>query len=517
MDKQTSQFDPQYVDEQIAQMRRQAESSTPGGSLIEDLYALHDEDLQIGDRVWARLSRMADMVPGQQTRSITSRGENLLNIAEYQEPFTNRKGRKIMEKNTSSWGMHPPMPIAESKKRRPPVWRVVSIGLIAAVALITIVSFTVFSGVLRPAPQTTNNTSAITGSQNHPQQQSQQQQSQQQKVIIGGKQACSLNAGEKVSTNGAPWSADVNWSAQGQLAVTTYNGVKVYSTKDCKATAFSQPQIQQAYHPAWSFDGSKLLVSDAGDKSDYVLDSNGKIITTAKDHILGGGVWSSDGKKIIFSWSEGDQMALTDSAEMPKTFKVSIKAVDFTNGNKVTTISQLPDNYNVQSLLPGGKLALLAHVDKATWNKDKAKIAVWDINAGKLMTSDVVLPDLTQGYDYQLSPDGSLIALDQEGKIDIYTTADGKLLTSFENKVTGKGEHTLAWSPDGKYLAESANTIKIFDITAKKLATTFGQVDAQHWITALVWSPDGTGIATSSMVLSNDQPSDLTVNVWALS
>ncbi len=514
MDKHPSQFDPQYIDEQIAQMRQQAESSTSGASLIDDLYDLHDEDLQIRDRVWARLSSMADAAREQQTRPGAGRGEDPLNIAEYREHIISRKESKIMEENTRSWGMNPPTPITESKKRRSSVWRTVSIGLIAAVALITIVSFTVFSGVLRPAPQTANHTSTITGSQNHPQQQS---QPQQPKVISAGKQVCSLNAGGKVSTNGAPWSADVNWSSQGQLAVTTYNNVKVYSTKDCKATAFSQPQIQQAFRPIWSPDGSNLLVSDGGDSNDYLLDRNGKIVTTLKGNFLGNGAWSSDGKKIMFSQGEGDQKPATDSLDMIKTFKVSIKAVDFTNGNKVTTVAQLPDNYNVQSFSPDGRLALLEHVDKAARDKNNNKIAVWDINAGKLMTSDVVLPDLTQGYDAQLSPDGSLIALDLEGKIDIYTTANGKLLTSFENKVTGEGVHTLAWSPDGKYLAESANTIKIFDMTAKKLAATFGQVDAQHWITTLVWSPDGTGIATSSMVLSNDQPSDLTVNVWALS
>ncbi|WP_236065117.1 WD40 repeat domain-containing protein [Reticulibacter mediterranei] len=180
-------------------------------------------------------------------------------------------------------------------------------------------------------------------------------------------------------------------------------------------------------------------------------------------------------------------------------------------------MSQLPDNYSVVNFSSDGKLALIQHIDKTTRDKNNTDLAVWDINAGKLLTGHAVLPDITQGYDYQLSPDGSLIALDQEGKIDIYTTANGKLLTSFENKVAGEGVHTLAWSPDGKYLAESADTIKIFDMTAKKLATTFGKVNNSQWITTLVWSPDGSAIASSSMTKSDDQPSDLMVNVWQLS
>jgi WD40 repeat protein len=245
---------------------------------------------------------------------------------------------------------------------------------------------------------------------------------------------------------------------------------------------------------------------------DYVLDRNGKIITKLKDHIIGDGIWSSDSKKIIFT-PHDDSTPTTQSAETLKnrTFKEIIKAIDITDGNKATTLSQLPDNYSVVSFSPDGKLALLQHINKERMSKD---LAVWDINAGKLLGGNATLPEAT--FDMQLSPDGSLVALDQEGKIDIYTTANGKLLTSFENKVTGEGVHTLAWSPDGKYLAESADTIKIFDITAKKLATTFGKVDAKHWITTLVWSPDGAGIASSSMTLDDGQPSDLMVNVWQL-
>jgi WD40 repeat protein len=243
---------------------------------------------------------------------------------------------------------------------------------------------------------------------------------------------------------------------------------------------------------------------------DYVLDSNGKIITKLKDHFVGDAIWSSDSKKLIFT-PHDDSTPTTAQTLKNKTFKESIKAVDISDGNKVTTLSQLPDNYSVVSFSPDGKLALLQHINKERMSKD---LAVWDINAGKLLGGNATLPEAT--FDMQLSPDGSLVALDQEGKIDIYTTANGKLLTSFENKVTGEGVHTLAWSPDGKYLAESADTIKIFDITAKKLATTFGKVDAKHWITTLVWSPDGAGIASSSMTLDDGQPSDLMVNVWQL-
>ena len=504
MDKPTSQFDPQFVDEQIAQIRQQAGNSTPGATLIDDLYNLHDEDLQIRDRVWARLNRMADVAREQQTGSSMRRGENLPNIAEYQETSITSKESKAMEENTSSWRIKPLAPLGASKKRLSPLQRGVGIGLIAAVALITIVSFTVFSGVLRSAPQTANNTSTIADAQN------QQQQPQLQKVISSGKQVCSLNAGEKVSLNGAPWSADLSWSAQGQLIVGTYSGFKEYSTKNCTPTAFSQPEVMQVVGPLWSPDGSKLLVGNAN--SIYVLDRNGKVLTKLNGNLMDSPRWSSDSNQIIFIQGDGSQSSqpVPFTSQLMK-IRVSIKAVDVNHGNKVTTLTQLPKGYSVVDWSSDVKTIVVRSMKNDRMTMD---LATWDTDKGKLV-SNTSLPE--PAFGQELSPDGSMLALDSEGKIEIYATDTWKLLASFENKVSGQGVHTLAWSPDGKYLAESTNVIKIYDVNAKKIAATFGGVDTQHWITTLVWSPDGTGLATSTMVLSDDQPSDLTVNVWALS
>jgi hypothetical protein len=356
MDKPTPQFDPQFVDEQIAQMRQQAGISTPGAILIDDLYDLHSEDLQIRDRVWARLNRMADVAREQQTGSGTRRGENQPNVAEYQETIISRKESKAREENTSSWGMKPLASLGAAKKRRSPVLRGVGIGLIAAVALITIVSFTIFSGLLRPASQTTSNISTIIGAHN------QQQQPQSQQVISSGKQVCSLNAGSKVSLNGAPWSADLNWSAQGRLVVGTYSSFKAYSTKNCSPIASFQPAIQQQpVGPLWSPDGSKLLVANPEDpNSTYVLDRNGKILTKLQGNYIGSGRWSADSTKIIFTQGAGSQSPhpVPFSSQLAK-IKVSIKAVDVNHGNKVTTLTQLPEGYSVVDWSSDGKTVVV--------------------------------------------------------------------------------------------------------------------------------------------------------------
>jgi hypothetical protein len=465
---------------------------------------------------------MADVVREQQIGSSMRRGENVPNIAEYQETIISGKERKIMEENTNSWGMNPLTPLGAAKKRRSPVQRGVGIGLIAAVALITIVSFTVFSGVLRPAAQTTNNQKTSVGAQNQQQQlqmqdaQDQQNQPALQNAINSGKQVCSLNAGSKVSINGAPWSAGLNWSAQGQLVVGTYSSFKAYSAKNCSTIASFQPAIQQQPVGAlWSPDGSKLLVTDPQDSNfTYVLDRNGKILTKLKGNFIGSGSWSSDSTKIIFPLNDADShpqaIAAGYSDSQLQKFRISIKAIDFNNG-KVTTLTQLPEGYGSAAWSSDVKTVVVQRLknDRSTMD-----LATWDVDKGKLV-SNASLSEPSLSLGQLLSPDGSMFALDSEDKIEIYSTATWKLLASFEDKKSLGA--TLAWSPNGNYLAEISQSVKIYNVAAKKLATTFGQVDAQHTITDLAWSPDGTGLATSTMVLSDDQPSDLTVNVWALS
>ncbi|GHO97668.1 hypothetical protein KSF_077160 [Reticulibacter mediterranei] len=490
-------FTPDTIDEridQLASLRSQAWTS-PDAQVVQRLSILCEEDQRSTERIWQQL---------RQHVNVSNEGES--DVVDRETTSVRKERRNIMEENHSSWEMHPLTPI----KKRPSPMRLVGIGLIAAVVIITIVSFTVFSGALRSASQTATNRSTLTGSQNHPQQQTQQQQ----KVISSGKQVCSLNAGEKVSTNGAPWSADLDWSVQGHLVVGTYSSFKAYSAKDCSPITSFQPAIQQQpIAPLWSPDGKKLLLADPGDlNSTYVLDSNGKIVTKLKGDLINTGRWSSDSAKIVFSVDDTQNYPTNNvpSGPQPQTFKMDIKAVDVGSG-KITTLTQLPQGYTPIAWSSDVKTVVVRHL---TSDKETMDLATWNSNQGKLV-SHTTLP--APQFDQQLSPDGSLLALDSEDKIEIYSTNNWSLLASFANNVAGMGLHKLAWSPDGKYLAGSANAIKIYDMTSRKLATTFGQVDDQRTITTLAWSPDGTGIATSSMVQSNDQPSDLTINVWALS
>src|SRR5262249_502015 len=86
------------------------------------------------------------------------------------------------------------------------------------------------------------------------------------------------------------------------------------------------------------------------------------------------------------------------------------------------------------------------------------------------------------------------------------TTAVGQLSASFKDTDTWANIiGGLAWSPNGKYLAESASDIHIWDVQAQQIVATFGRVDKSHFIPTLAWSLNSSKLAstTNSAVLGN--------------
>jgi WD40 repeat protein len=74
----------------------------------------------------------------------------------------------------------------------------------------------------------------------------------------------------------------------------------------------------------------------------------------------------------------------------------------------------------------------------------------------------------------------------------------------------------LAWSPDGKYLAESGSDMHIWNVKTRHIVATFGKVDKIHWIATLAWSPDSTMLVSSTNVIQKNDAQN-TVHVWKLS
>ncbi|MBV9229647.1 MAG: PD40 domain-containing protein [Chloroflexi bacterium] len=460
--------------------------------LIQHLYTVSQEYARENehslDRIWSRMAQSLEhsvFLPAQWKQP----EEKQIDIEE----------REAMQDNNISWGIASPTYISQPKKRRS-FLRGLGISLVAAVAIITIVSFTLFSGVLRSAaPRAGNGSSTITGSAG------QQQQPVQQKAISNGKLVCSVGFDVRPLPPFDYTTIQVGWSAQGKIAALTDDNFMIFSAKDCSAKNTKPTRV---YEANWSPDGKKLVTASSSNDALDVLDSNGNSIVNIPFTQLGtifvGQVsWSSDGTKLIFVSQESNHQS-------------SIKSVDAANGGNVKALMKVDGNEGlsgVTGLSPDGKYALLTQFNTSTKQKEHS---IWDVNAGKKV-SDLPSDNGKGGFSAAVfSPDGSLFAQGGNGKIQIYSTADGKLQSSFEDHDAG-GPDDLAWSPDGKYLAASATSINIYDVNAKKIVTTFGQVGAHHAISHLAWAPDGNGLVSSTNLVPDDGHSQTLVNVWALS
>jgi len=396
-----------------------------------------------------------------------------------------RKERKAMQSHPSLRAIN--RPPSSQPKQRHSRRGVVSISLLVAVALITIVSFTIFSNVLRPAVLTTGK-GTITGALG------QQQHVQQQKTISNGSLVCSVGIDNPL-IGVVPREVPVDWSAQGEIAAASTSNVTMFSAKDC-STKISKP-LPESYIEKWSPDGNKLVLPNLSSHALNVLDSNGNSIANIPFTALGTGlfgpvIWSSDSTKLIF---------VADHASKGPE---SIKSIDVPTGSNEKTLMTLPANSGVILLSPDGS--------KSFMSVKKKLLSIWDVNSGKKVS------DIPSGgiFADAFSPDGSLLALDDGSQMQIYATATGKVVTSLGNNGSSARGIQLAWSPDGRYLAQSERAISIYDVKAGKAVATFGQIDEKHRIDALAWAPDSTGLVSSTSLIGQKDASQVSVNVWKL-
>ena len=506
-------FSPDGIDEQIAQHQPARSEPTPGDRLVHDLQQLALSEQQLDshslEHVWQQVQAKRMLAP---TSTQGNRHEqHVLSQAKRPEmKIIGIKEKQAMEDNFADGSMNSAASLPQTKKRRS-LARIVGSVLVAAVALIMILSFTVFSGILRTAPVATGKKpSTITGAPGKGSSTTTSSPSQQQIAISHGTSVCSFRTDPNfVPNNSEPsnviWNPYISWSSQGEVAVTDFASVRAYSAQNCASAALSQSSIHPASGASWSPDGKKLLVGNPGDNSADVLDSQGNIITRFSNvDMSAGNVWSPDSTKITLA-AIGSQQQLN-----------LVQSIDLSNGNNVTTLLTLPYNSFIRQISYDGKIALVEKAAPGGKSKPLTP-SIWDITSGQKISD---LPSTLSNSLATFSPDGSLWAVSVPGALQIYTTANGHLLTSIADTSSANTVQTLAWSPNGTYLAESTNAIKIYNIAAKKLVTTFGAVDAQHRVVNLAWAPDNTGIASTTMELTaNGVPANnhTIVNVWKLS
>jgi WD40 repeat protein len=121
---------------------------------------------------------------------------------------------------------------------------------------------------------------------------------------------------------------------------------------------------------------------------------------------------------------------------------------------------------------------------------------LWRVSDGTLLRS--INAHTTAVYSVALSPDASLVISGGgvENQLKIWRTADGALVRSVDGSSWGPFEGTsgmvsVAFSPDGRYVAGSALEVWKVDGTAVRVGPSAGEVDARTHVT---FTPDSARV-----------------------
>ncbi|GHO53147.1 WD40 repeat domain-containing protein [Ktedonobacter robiniae] len=308
---------------------------------------------------------------------------------------------------------------------------------------------------------------------------------------------------------GSAYQSWLDWATDDQLAASygnlaNYGNLEVVDGATCTQKLHLDDQGTQDTNARWSPDHTRLLTKLADSLPKIVDASTGKVMVAYVPtfSVKGSGgygntmvtpwdsVWSPDGTQII---------SLVD-------YPVGHWIIQVWSASTGKVVSSTP---LTQSRQPLGYVSLSPHGTYFAIDTGR-DIAIWNIQAKKVVSHLPISVDNQHFLSDAWSADESMLALGifNGNNFSAWSVSDGKQIASFADKNIG----SLAWSPDGKYLAESNTMIHLWDVRTQKVVATFGD---NQWIANLAWSQEGSKIA-SSAVKQGDLTKN-TVSIWKLS
>ena len=336
---------------------------------------------------------------------------------------------------------------------------------------------------------------------------------------------CSVSYGKN---DGIGMPRSLVWSASGVIAERHLH-LKTFVAQTCAAQSIDW-QVNYG-QPVWSPEGKRLLIV-TGYMAQVHDATTGQVLATLKldrHQQFGNIAWTSDGTQIVST-------AILDWPSLPGVrpgtiYDVAIQVWNANTGALVRTVKTDQVLIGSDTISPDGKYFTLQKADQG--------VQILDVATGKLVST---MPPF-RGVIMAWSPDDASIAFDvavphpndmTTSEVQVWSATTGQRISTFVDDTEWEGSTgAVAFSPDGKYLAESSSEIHIWDIKTQKLVATFGKVTTRetssdgktvilHRIGALAWAPDGRMLASvteSETTPPGDDPfqEQNTLNVWQLS
>ncbi len=274
---------------------------------------------------------------------------------------------------------------------------------------------------------------------------------------------------------------------------------------------------------AWLPDGKHLAGLTCMDGSLCIVDSEtGQTFKSLKDHTVAASymTWTSNGLLSISglgltSWDPKTGQSIQQSQVGSAQAWVSSWPA---SGPQIFLYSQS----NGQAQVGDGQKQVPLEASQGiypfhdAWSPDGKRLAgpgaVWDAQTGKILVHLSALSGSRKPDTLAWSPDGRYLALGDSlymGPVTIVNAADGSLVASMPANTNGLNPWLgqLAYSPDGKYLAacgslmnqgsgNSNGMLLVWDVQAKKQVALLSAGMQSDRMYTLAWSPDGRRLAS---------------------
>lgn len=386
-----------------------------------------------------------------------------------------------------------PQPEPRQRKRR--TWRVVSLSIAAAVVAVNLLAWSILTRTLHP--NTTSTGSAVptavptaagvtptTGQAGH-----------LGKTLFVYPPAGQTPVDDFMSVG---WSADGKYISLSEFGVTLFNASNGSVVKQLGGSSGSA-------WASWSPDGQRLALS-SGNVQIWDVQT-GKVLVTytppsapvASQASSNGALSALSGGNMIYDseWSpNGKQIA---SAVDGNGYGYNVQVWNAATGAPVQTFEIKPnataDDYIISVAWSADGKYLMA-------NSPNDGIFVWEVASHKLVYKHAGASRAVW------APQGHVIASgDEHGKVQVWDATTGATQFSFQGQ-KNSAVSSLAWSPDGKYIAVGGSDVRIWDVARHKLHYTytgFGQ-HKNFAVNGLAWSPDSTRIVAMGVGMDVTTP-----------